>query len=88
MFQLEATAERGEAVNDFGPQIQKEVDGRMATLKGKVGEGPVIRLTASHGAVSVRKEGTPPSEEIPALPHPPRPPKHPRDLKDTEIKQW
>ncbi len=39
-FQLQATAERGEAVNDYGPQIQKEVEGRTATLTGKVGDGP------------------------------------------------
>ena len=64
-FQLQATAERGEAVNDFGPQIQKEVEGRTATLKGKVGDGPSIHLTASRGSVSVRKEGTLPS--VPSL---------------------
>ena len=39
-FQLDATAERGEATNDFGAQIQKESDGRSATLKGKVGKAP------------------------------------------------
>jgi len=79
-FQLQATAERGEAVNDFGPQIQTEVEGRKATLKGRVGDGPTIRLTASHGSVSVRKEGTPPSEPVP----PPKAPKAPKSLKETE----
>ena len=82
MFQLEATAERGEAVNDFGPQIHKETDGRMATLKGKVGDGPVIHLTASRGSIAVRKEGAVASE----APVAPRPPKPPKNLKDTEIK--
>jgi len=82
-FQLQATAERGEAVNDFGPQIQKEVEGRTATLKGKVGDGPTIRLTASRGSVSVRKEGTLPSAPEPAAP--PKPPKPPKNLKETEI---
>jgi hypothetical protein len=82
-FQLQATAERGEAVNDFGPQIQKEVEGRTATLKGKVGEGPTIHLTASRGSVSVRKEGTLPSASDPAAP--PQPPKAPKNLKETEI---
>jgi DUF4097 and DUF4098 domain-containing protein YvlB len=80
-FQLQATAERGEAVNDFGPQIQKEVEGRTATLKGKVGEGPTIRLTASRGSVSVRKEGTLPTG--PASPG--KPPKPPKNLKETEV---
>ena len=82
-FQLQATAERGEAVNDFGPQIQKEVEGRTATLKGKVGGGPTIHLTASRGSVSVRKEGTLPSAPEPA--QPPKPPKAPKNLKETEV---
>lgn len=81
-FDLQATAEHGEAVNDFGPALQHESEGRTNVLKGKVGDGPVIRLTANRGSVSVRKEGTPPSE-IPGppstgkLPKPPRPPEPP-----------
>ena len=39
-FDLEATAERGEAVNDFGPPIKRRWTGRTATLKGKVGQRP------------------------------------------------
>lgn len=83
-FDLQATAERGEAVNDFGPQIQREMDGRTATLKGKVGEGPSVRLTANRGSVSIRKEGTSASE----LPAPPseKMRKLPKDLKDSEVK--
>jgi hypothetical protein len=56
-FQLQGTAERGEAVNDFGPPIQMDVQGRTATLKGAVGDGPAITLTANHGRVVVRKQG-------------------------------
>jgi hypothetical protein len=82
-FQLQATAERGEAVNDFGPQIQKEVEGRTATLRGKVGDGPTIRLTTSRGSVSVRKEGTLPSTPEPAPP--PKPSTVPKNLKETEM---
>jgi hypothetical protein len=62
-FQLDATAERGEAVNDFGAPIQKESDGRSATLKGKVGEGPTIHIMSTRGSISVRKEGATPSDE-------------------------
>jgi DUF4097 and DUF4098 domain-containing protein YvlB len=54
-FQLQAVAERGDAINDYGPGIQKEVDGRSASLKGKVGQGPLIHLTTERGSVSVRK---------------------------------
>ena len=38
-FQLEATAERGDAVNDYGSPIQKETEGRTATLRGSLGGG-------------------------------------------------
>jgi len=90
-FQLDATAERGDTVNDFGPPIEKEVDGRTARLKGKVGDGPQVRLTATHGSVEVRKEGTPASRlpeppRPPTAPKPPKPPSLPKDLKDSEIK--
>jgi DUF4097 and DUF4098 domain-containing protein YvlB len=58
-FALQATAETGDAVNDFGPPIQKDVHGRTATLTGRVGDGPTIRLMTNRGWISVRKEGSP-----------------------------
>ena len=89
-FDLQATAERGEAYNGFGAPIRQEREDRMATLKGKVGDGPVIRLTANRGTVSVRREGSEPGN-IPDsdegnTPKPPRPPKTPKSLGDSEIK--
>ena len=89
-FQLEATSEHGDAVNDFSAQIRKEVTGRSATLTGKVGEGPNLKLTANRGWISVRKEGTSasqdPDDEAPTPPKPPKAPKTPKDLRDSEIK--
>jgi putative adhesin len=89
-FQLEATAEHGDAINDYGPPIQKESDGRTSVLKGSVGSGPTVHLTANRGSVEIRKEGTTPSDiGAPAPPDaPPAPPKVPRakDLKDSEFK--
>ena len=61
-FQLQATAEIGDAINDFGPALQKETEGRSATLKGKVGQGPTIRLVAERGTINVRKAATTLSE--------------------------
>ncbi len=85
-FQLEATAERGDAVNDFGPPIQKGAEGRTTTLKGTVGKGPMIRITADRGSVSVRKEGAAPSGEEAG----PRAPKGTKDagkeLRESEVK--
>jgi hypothetical protein len=83
-FDLQATAERGEVVNDYGSAIQESTEGRTHTLKGRVGDGPTIRLTANHGSVSVRKEGNTPSE-IPAPPKPARPPRVPPPP-DAEVK--
>jgi hypothetical protein len=83
-FDLQATAERGEAVNDYGAAIQRETEGRTSTLKGRVGDGPTIRLTASRGSVAVRREGSEPSEIPPPagkMPKPPMPPKVPSEIK-------
>ena len=79
-FHLEATAERGEATNDYGSAIQKQVDDRTAVLKGNVGSGPTIHITATHGSVEVRKEGSEPGDSAP-----PTPPQV-KNPKDTEIK--
>ena len=56
-FQLTATAERGEAMNDFGPPIEKQTDGRASTLKGGTANGPEISITTARGSVLVRKAG-------------------------------
>ena len=55
-FQLDAVAERGEAVNEFGSGIRQDSDGRSATLKGKIGDGPTLHIVSSRGSISVRKE--------------------------------
>ena len=56
-FQLQASTNRGEVVNDFGPPIEKATEGRAASLTGAVGQGPNIRLTTQRGSVAVRKAG-------------------------------
>lgn len=85
-FDLEATAERGQAENDYGDAITHEDVGHGAVLKGHVGEGPIIRLTAARGAVSVRKAEAPePDAQPSADPKAPAPPKSPAPPK-TQIK--
>jgi hypothetical protein len=54
-FDLKATTSRGEARNDFGTAIQSETSGPGGSLKGKVGEGPVITLRTDRGSVTVKK---------------------------------
>ena len=87
-FQLDATAERGDATNDFGEPIHKETDGHSATLKGKVGDGPLVRITASRGSVEVRKEDAASSPAPGAATPGDKAPKQidPKSLKETEIK--
>ena len=76
-FDLLATAERGEAVNDFGEAIHRDTSGRTNTLRGRVGDGPQIRLTATRGSVSVRKDNGE-SSTPPEAPKPPKPPRAPK----------
>ena len=56
-FQLTATTEHGEALNDFGPPIERRTDGRSASLKGGTGRGAEISLSTGRGSVLVRKAG-------------------------------
>lgn len=56
-FQLQASTAHGDAVNDFGPGIQKQAEGRSASLKGSVGNGPTVHLTTERGSVLVRRAG-------------------------------
>jgi Putative adhesin len=90
-FQLQATAEHGDAVNDFGAPIETQVEGRAAVLKGAQGNGPLIRIIADRGSIAVRKEGSARGVEAPTspiAPVPPVPPKAPAsvNLKDSEVK--
>lgn len=56
-FRLDATAEHGEVVNDFGAGVQSDVEGHTSTLKGAVGDGPQVRLSMNRGQIEVRKGG-------------------------------
>jgi hypothetical protein len=85
-FDLQATAEKGDASNEFGPQLHLERQNRTGTLTGKVGDGPQIRITASRGTVVVRKEGNAAGVEAVPDPPPPGSPKVLRNLKDAEVK--
>jgi hypothetical protein len=72
-FQLVATTDHGEAVNDFGAPIQKENDGSSSSLKGTVGQGAAIHVVTERGTVTVRKAGN----EEPEKPEKPEAPEQP-----------
>jgi len=56
-FELEARAEHGEVQNEFGPELKSGSEGRASSLKGGVGQGPLLKLTTHRGQVEVRKAG-------------------------------
>jgi hypothetical protein len=74
-FQLVATTDHGEAVNDFGTPIQKETDGHSASLKGTVGQGAAIHVTTERGTVTVSKAGS--ETDAPEKPEKPEKPESP-----------
>jgi DUF4097 and DUF4098 domain-containing protein YvlB len=80
-FQLQATAERGEAENDYGSPVTRDQDGRSVTLRSP-GPGPQITATANHGRISVRKD-----DEAASAPAGKQPKDSgAKDLKNSEVK--
>ncbi len=55
-FSLKAITERGEAENEFGPDIRMETRNHGASLTGNVGDGPQITLTTQRGALRLAKQ--------------------------------
>lgn len=54
-FEMKASTTRGEVQNEYGTPLESRTEGQGGTLKGKVGDGPVITLTTDRGAVTVKK---------------------------------
>lgn len=54
-FEIRATTSRGEAQNEYGAPLESATVGEGGTVKGKVGNGPVITITTDRGAVTVKK---------------------------------
>jgi DUF4097 and DUF4098 domain-containing protein YvlB len=81
-FQLVATTDHGEAVNDFGAPIQKATDGPSSSLKGSVGQGAAIHVATERGTVTVRKAGS--DIENPEKPEKPEQPEKPEKPEKAE----
>jgi len=54
-FELDGRTGQGEAANDFGPPLENHSEGRAATLKGRVGNGPKLTLSTERGSLTVKK---------------------------------
>jgi len=54
-FDLDGTARQGDINNDYGDALTATVEGKGGTLKGKIGNGPEIKLSTDRGALTVKK---------------------------------
>jgi hypothetical protein len=54
-FDLEGTARKGDISNDFGDVQRVDESGHSATIRGKQGNGPVIRVSTDRGTLTVKK---------------------------------
>lgn len=55
-FDLEGKAGTGDVSNEFGSSLQTQNDGRTATIRGRVGNGPRLVLVTDRGTLSVKKK--------------------------------
>jgi DUF4097 and DUF4098 domain-containing protein YvlB len=82
---LAATTDRGEITNDLGSSLEAQSEGRGATLKGSIGDGPRVVLATNRGSITVRRavigEMT---RTLPEAPEPPRAPKPMETLRPVE----
>lgn len=78
-FDLRATTDRGEVENDFGGGLKADSSGRGGSIRGVVGQGPILQVETSRGKVYVRKSSVSemPSEPLPTPAKPPRAPSAP-----------
>ncbi len=54
-FDLDGKTAAGEVNNEFGAPLSNHSDGREATVKGKVGNGPVLTVVTDRGTMTIKK---------------------------------
>jgi DUF4097 and DUF4098 domain-containing protein YvlB len=54
-FQLDGSTSQGDVDNEFGGGLQTQSNGRAASIKGRVGNGPMVTVGTDRGGVSVKK---------------------------------
>jgi DUF4097 and DUF4098 domain-containing protein YvlB len=54
-FQLDGTTSQGDADNEYGGGLQQQSNGHAASIRGRVGNGPVVTIGTDRGMVSVKK---------------------------------
>jgi hypothetical protein len=54
-FELDGQTRQGEINNALGDAVKVDQEGHGGTIKGKIGNGPQIRLNTERGSLTVRK---------------------------------
>jgi len=54
-FQLDGSTSQGDVDNEYGGGLQTQSNGRAASVRGRIGNGPVITIGTDRGMVSVKK---------------------------------
>jgi len=54
-FQLDGSTSQGDVDNEFGGGLQTQSNGRAATIKGHIGNGPLVTVGSDRGMISVKK---------------------------------
>jgi DUF4097 and DUF4098 domain-containing protein YvlB len=54
-FQLDGSTSQGDVDNEYGGGLQTQSNGRAASVRGRIGNGPVVTIGTDRGMVSVKK---------------------------------
>jgi len=54
-FQIDGSTSQGDADNEFGGGLEQHSNGHAATIKGHVGNGPLLTVGTDRGMLSVKK---------------------------------
>jgi DUF4097 and DUF4098 domain-containing protein YvlB len=54
-FQIDASTSQGDADNEFGDGLKQDSNNHAATIRGKVGNGPVLSISTDRGMITLKK---------------------------------
>jgi hypothetical protein len=54
-FQIDGSTSQGDADNEYGGGLQQQSNGRAATIRGRVGNGPLVTVGTDRGMISLKK---------------------------------
>ena len=54
-FQLDGSTSQGDVDNEYGGALQTQSNGHAASVRGRVGNGPLVTVGTDRGMVSVKR---------------------------------